>query len=68
MSGQMRFGNASGFTSLLKDGYKHMGGLEEAILKNIEACKALAAITRTSIGPNGTYFTLFMVAFWATFS
>lgn len=49
----MRFGNASGFTSLLKDGYKHMGGLEEAILKNIEACKALAAITRTSLGPNG---------------
>ena len=42
-----------GFSSLLKEGYKHFGGLEEAILKNIEACKGLAAITRTSLGPNG---------------
>ena len=40
-------------SSLLKDGYKHYGGLEEAILKNVEACKNLAAITRTSLGPNG---------------
>ena len=40
-------------SSLLKDGYKHYGGLEEAILKNVEACKGLAAITRTSLGPNG---------------
>ena len=42
-----------GFSSLLKEGYKHFGGLEEAILKNIEACKGLSAITRTSLGPNG---------------
>lgn len=55
MAGQMRFKNASGFTGLLKEGYKHFGGLEEAILKNIEACKGLAAITRTSLGPNGAY-------------
>jgi T-complex protein 1 subunit theta len=55
MSGQMKFkGSAGGgFTSLLKEGYKHFGGLEEAIMKNIEACKGLAAITRTSLGPNG---------------
>ena len=26
---------------------------QEAILKNVEACKGLAAITRTSLGPNG---------------
>ena len=45
--------NSNGFSSLLKEGYKHFGGLEEAILKNIEACKGLAAITRTSLGPNG---------------
>lgn len=51
---QMKFKGASGgFSSLLKEGYKHFGGLEEAILKNIEACKGLAAITRTSYGPNG---------------
>ncbi len=49
----MKFKSANGLTSLLKEGYKHFGGLEEAILKNIEACKGLAAITRTSLGPNG---------------
>lgn len=27
-------------------------GLEEAILRNIEACRQLASITRTSLGPN----------------
>ncbi len=53
MSGQMKFKAANGFSSLLKEGYKHFGGLEEAILKNVEACKQLAAITRTSLGPNG---------------
>ena len=47
----MRFGNPGGLTSLLKDGYKHFSGLEEAIMRNIEACKQLAAITRTSMGP-----------------
>ena len=43
----------SGLSSLLKDGYKHMSGLDEAIMRNIDACKQLAAITRTSMGPNG---------------
>ena len=46
-------GAGGGMTQLLKEGYKHYAGLEEAILKNIEACKGLAAITRTSLGPNG---------------
>jgi len=40
-------------SGLLKDGYKHMEGLEGAILKNVEACKKLSGITRTSLGPNG---------------
>lgn len=30
-----------------------MSGLEEAVLKNIEACKELAVMVRTSMGPNG---------------
>lgn len=38
---------------MLKDGYKHLSGLEEAVIKNIEACKALSQITRTSLGPHG---------------
>jgi len=42
-----------GLTDLLKDGHKHFSGVDEAVIKNIEACKKLSAITRTSIGPNG---------------
>ncbi|KAI8815939.1 chaperonin Cpn60/TCP-1 family [Fimicolochytrium jonesii] len=43
----------SGFTQLLKDGYKHLSGVDEAILRNIAAIKELTQITRTSLGPNG---------------
>lgn len=43
-----------GVQSMLKEGYKHLSGLEEAVLKNIDACKQLSTITRTSLGPNGT--------------
>lgn len=39
--------------SMLKEGHKHLSGLEEAVLKNIDACKQLSQITRTSLGPNG---------------
>jgi T-complex protein 1 subunit theta len=42
-----------GLAGLLKDGSKHMAGLDEAVLRNIDACKQLSAIVRTSIGPNG---------------
>ena len=38
---------------MLKDGHKHLSGLEEAVVKNLEACKQLSQITRTSLGPNG---------------
>eukprot|EP00959_Pyramimonas_sp_CCMP1952_P396034 8297885-Pyramimonas_sp.AAC.3 len=46
------------FQNMLKDGYKHLSGLEEAVLKNIEACKALSHITRTSLGPHGAHSVL----------
>ncbi|KAF3608994.1 hypothetical protein DY000_02051537 [Brassica cretica] len=42
-----------GIQSMLKDGYRHLSGLDEAVIKNIEACKELSTITRTSLGPNG---------------
>jgi hypothetical protein len=45
-----------GIGGLLKDGYKHFSGLEEAVLQNVQAAKDLSAITRTSLGPNGTCF------------
>jgi len=42
-----------GMSSMLKEGSKHFSGIEEATLKNIEACKQLAQTVRTSLGPNG---------------
>lgn len=42
-----------GFQSMLKEGYRHYAGLEEAILRNIDAAKELSQLTRTSFGPNG---------------
>jgi hypothetical protein len=38
----------------MKEGTEHLSGLEQAILRNIEACKQLGDLTRTSLGPNGT--------------
>ena len=42
-----------GFQNLLTEGYRHYAGLEEAILRNIGACKEISLLTRTSYGPNG---------------
>ncbi|CAL9049019.1 T-complex protein 1 subunit theta-like [Musa acuminata AAA Group] len=42
-----------GIQAMLKEGHKHLSGLDEAVLKNIDACKQLSVITRTSLGPNG---------------
>lgn len=42
-----------GVSALVKDGTKHMKGLEAAVLRNTEAAKKLAHITRTSLGPKG---------------
>ncbi|CAA6653787.1 unnamed protein product [Spirodela intermedia] len=42
-----------GLQSMLKEGHRHLSGLEEAVLKNIDACQELSVITRTSLGPNG---------------
>ncbi|CAD7937136.1 unnamed protein product [Amoebophrya sp. A25] len=48
------FGGAPSVTNLLKDGHKHFAGADEALLKNIEACKELSKIVQSSFGPNGT--------------
>jgi hypothetical protein len=54
-----------GMQSMLKEGHKHLSGLDEAVLKNIDACKQLSAITRTSLGPNGTsHLFLDPLLFW----
>lgn len=38
---------------LLKEGTKHIQGVDDAVLRNLEAVGSLADITRTSMGPNG---------------
>ncbi|KAI5451457.1 T-complex protein 1 subunit theta [Naganishia albida] len=43
----------NGQMQLFKEGYKTMSGLEEAVLRNIEAVSELSEKVRTSFGPNG---------------
>ncbi|KAF8648226.1 hypothetical protein AX16_006363 [Volvariella volvacea WC 439] len=38
---------------LFKDGYKHLQGLDDAVLRNIQAVSELTDLVRTSFGPNG---------------
>ncbi|RKP37589.1 chaperonin Cpn60/TCP-1 family [Dimargaris cristalligena] len=38
---------------LFKDGYKHLQGTDEAVVRNIGAIKEMSEMTRTSLGPNG---------------
>jgi len=46
-------GGSFGVQGMLKEGTKHLTGLEEATFKNIEAAKQLSSCVRTSLGPNG---------------
>jgi len=47
------FNQQLGVQGLLKEGGKHFSGVDEALLRNIEACKSLATITKSSLGPYG---------------
>ncbi|XP_069746143.1 T-complex protein 1 subunit theta isoform X2 [Narcine bancroftii] len=49
----MHIPKAPGFAQMLKEGAKHFSGLEDAVYRNIQACKELAQTTRTAYGPNG---------------
>lgn len=44
---------APGFAQMLKEGARHFSGLEEAVYRNISACKQFADTVRTAYGPNG---------------
>lgn len=46
------FAPTSGLSSLLKDGTKHISGVDAAVLKNIDACTQLGALVSTSLGPH----------------
>ncbi|KAG0566798.1 hypothetical protein KC19_7G088700 [Ceratodon purpureus] len=52
MSG-FHLSNNHGMQGMLKEGHKLISGLEEAVLKNIEACQQVSKIASSSLGPNG---------------
>jgi len=45
--------DTSGATSMLKEGSRAYTGLEEAMMRNIEAVQGLAKMTRSALGPHG---------------
>ncbi|CAM9486714.1 unnamed protein product [Phaeothamnion confervicola] len=49
----MGYNLAGGLSSMLKDGHQSFEGVDEAIMRNIEAAKQLADVVKTSLGPNG---------------
>jgi len=49
----MAYNTAAGLSTMLKDGHKHLEGVDGATLRNIEAAKSLSSIIRSSLGPNG---------------
>lgn len=44
---------APGFQSMLKEGARFYSGIDEVVIKNIEACKELSETTKSAYGPNG---------------
>lgn len=49
----MSLNAAAGLGGMLKDGHKSFSGVHGAVLKNIEAAKAIAEMVQSSLGPNG---------------
>lgn len=47
------FISPTGIQNLLKEGSRHYSGLEEAMLRNIDAVVQISKMTRTSLGPCG---------------
>lgn len=53
MAKSMGYNQAAGLQGMLKDGHKTFDGLQGAVLRNIEAARAIAGMIQTSLGPNG---------------
>jgi len=49
----MHIPRAPGLAQMLKDGAKHYSGLDEAVYRNIDACKQLAVTVKSAFGPRG---------------
>ena len=52
MAQSMAYNQAAGLGGMLKKGHQSMEG-QGATLRNVEACREISTITRTSLGPNG---------------
>jgi T-complex protein 1 subunit theta len=52
--------NQNSVSEILKDGTKHLSGLEQSMLRNIEAVRDLSELTRTSMGPNGIFLLILL--------
>lgn len=44
---------------LFKDGYKHLQGIDDAVIRNIQAVNELSDLVRTSFGPNGAWLHIY---------
>ncbi len=53
MAKSMSLNSAAGLQGMLKDGHKSYEGVQGAVMRNIEAAKAIATMVQTSLGPNG---------------
>lgn len=53
MAKSMNLNQAAGLQGMLKEGHKSYDGVHGAVMKNIDAGKAIAGMVRTSLGPNG---------------
>mmetsp|Transcript_767 Transcript_767/g.1569 ORF Transcript_767/g.1569 Transcript_767/m.1569 type:complete len:553 (+) Transcript_767:108-1766(+) len=53
MAQSMAYNQAAGLGGMLKSGHQSMEGVQGATLRNVEACRGISTITRTSLGPNG---------------
>lgn len=47
------FNNQGGIQALLKEGARHISGLDEALLRNIEAASQIGQMTKACLGPCG---------------
>jgi T-complex protein 1 subunit theta len=53
MAKSMNLNTAQGLSGMLKKGHRTFEGLHGAVLQNIDACRSIANILKTSFGPNG---------------
>ena len=50
----------TGINDIMKEGSSMLSGVEEALIKNVDACAKLMEVGQTSLGPNGLeIFNLF---------